>query len=61
MEVSIKDGFITLRAPVAKNPEPSKSGKTLILFSSHGLVTTTAKVGSSSVIVGFNAMVKPSI
>ena len=59
MNVSIeeKDGVSTLviRTPVALGP--SKSGKTMLVASSGGNVTTTAMVEGKPVTVGLNAYI----
>ena len=59
MNVSIeeKDGVSTLviRTPVSLRP--SKSGKTMLVASSGGNVTTTAMVEGKPVTVGLNAYI----
>lgn len=38
MNVTIKDGIITITAPISANPQLSSTGKSLVLFSSQGFV-----------------------
>jgi hypothetical protein len=57
MKATIENGELVIRVPVANPPQPSKSGKTLVVASSHGNKPTAATVGGKPVIVGFNAYV----
>lgn len=41
-----------------QTPTPSASGKTLVVASSHGNVTTEARVNGKIVIVGLNAYIQ---
>lgn len=45
MTLVIKNGKFTLSGDVEKNPEPSKSGKTFVLASTHGFVKGTDDKG----------------
>ena len=54
VEIVAKDLVITL--PL-RTPELSKSGKTLIVATSSGLVPTTAQVDGKAVTVGVNAFI----
>jgi len=58
MEASIQDNVLTIRIPL-QAPKPSASGKTLVVASSGGNVTTTATVNGKPVTVGLNAYIKP--
>jgi hypothetical protein len=57
VSIEEKDGVSTLviRTPVALRP--SKSGKTMLVASSGGNVTTTAMVEGKPVTVGLNAYI----
>jgi hypothetical protein len=57
MQVTIENGFLTIKVPVNKPLVPSKSGKTLLVASSGGNVTTTAMVEGRPVVVGLNAYI----
>ena len=59
MEAIIKDGklIITIAADVT-NPRPSKSGKTRIVASSNGNITTKVLVDGKPLIIGLNAYIK---
>lgn len=54
-EVKGKTLVLTLDLTV---PTPSKSGKTLVVASSHGNVATTAQVNGKPVVVGVNAYIR---
>lgn len=55
MQVTIEKDELVLRIKLNNPPVPSASGKTLVVASSRGNITTTALVGNKPVIVGFNA------
>lgn len=57
MTVTIEKNELVLRVPLNDSPSPSKSGKTLIVASSHGIVQTAVQVDGKTVQVGFNAFV----
>jgi len=57
MTVEVKGDNLVITAPIQKNPAPSKSGKTLVVASSHGNVRTTVEVLGKPVTVGFNAFI----
>jgi len=57
MKVSIEKNELVIRLPLTA-PTPSKSGKTLLVATTHGLQNTTAEVDGKSVIVSVNAMIK---
>ncbi len=59
MQVSIKEnnGVSTLTIEVPVSLRPSKSGKTMLVASSGGNVTTTAIVDGKPVTVGLNAYI----
>lgn len=57
--VSIKGNELSFSAvKIADKPQPSQSGKSLILFSTHGNVVTTAQYDGKPVIVSVNVYVK---
>lgn len=58
MKVTIKGNTLTIEVEMTP-PEPSKSGKTLVVATSKGNVTTSAMVNGKPVTVGFNAYIKP--
>lgn len=58
MEVTIKDGILHIAIGTQKPPQPSKSGKTLVVASTHGNLTTTAEVDGKPVIIGLNAYIR---
>jgi len=59
MDVTIDDqyGIPTLKIEIPVNLRPSKSGKTMLVASSGGNVTTTATVDGKPVTVGLNAYI----
>lgn len=57
MKAEIKDGKLLIEIDV-QTPTPSASGKTLVIASSHGNVTTTATVDGKPVTIGLNAYIK---
>ena len=59
MQVSIKEthAVTTLTIEVPVSLRPSKSGKTMLVASSGGNVTTTATVDGKPVTVGLNAYI----
>lgn len=59
VKVAIEGGELVIRIPVETKPQLSKSGKSLIVASSHGTVATKAMVDGKQVYVGVNAFVYP--
>jgi hypothetical protein len=57
MQVTIENGMLIIKVPVNKPLEPSKTGKTLLVASSRGNVTTSALVEGKPVVIGLNAYV----
>ena len=59
MKVEIKDGklLIEIDADIT-NPRPSKSGKTRIVASTNGNISTSAMVKGCPVTIGLNAYIK---
>ena len=58
MKATIKDNTLYLEIPL-NAPRPSASGKTLVVATSGGNVTTAATVNGKPVVVGLNAYIKP--
>jgi hypothetical protein len=58
MIVTIKDNKLCIEIPL-ETPRPSSTGKTLVVASSGGNVTTSALVNGKPVVVGLNAYIKP--
>lgn len=58
MKATIANGILTIEIPL-QTPRASASGKTLVVASSGGNVTTTATVNGKPVTVGVNAYIKP--
>lgn len=56
-EYKIEGGYIVIRLPL-QSPTPSASGKTLVVASTHGNVTTPATIDGKPVTVGVNAYIK---
>ena len=50
---------LVVRAPISANPEPSSTGKTLVVASSRGNYKSEAMVNGQQVIVGLNAYIYP--
>jgi hypothetical protein len=59
MNGKIKDGNLVIELPLQK-PEPSKTGKTLIVASSRGVREVSAKVAGKSVFISANAFIYPN-
>jgi len=59
MNVSIKNGVLTITIPVNKDPLPeSKSKKSLVVASTNGNVVTKELVNGKPLVIGLNAYVK---
>lgn len=56
MEVRIENGFLIVKIPT-QTPEPSASGKTLVVASTRGNMKTTATVNGKPVTIGLNAYI----
>ena len=57
MTVEIRDGKLCVEIDMQK-PEPSASGKTLVVASTKGNVVTTVVVDGKPVTIGLNAYIK---
>ena len=58
MNATIEKNELVIRIPIQNPPQPSKSGKTLIVATSGGNKATTAEVGGQPVIIGLNAYIQ---
>ena len=56
MTATIEGNELVLRLPL-ETPKPSKSGKTLVVATSHGNKQTEAEVNGQKVVVGVNAYI----
>ena len=54
----IKNGKLIIEADL-QPATPSKSGKTMVVASTNGNITTTAQVDGKAVVIGLNAYYKP--
>jgi hypothetical protein len=57
MQVTIENKELVIRIPVQTTPQPSKSGKTLIVATSNGNVATSCIVDGKPVVIGLNAYI----
>lgn len=57
MEAHIKGNKLIVEIEMNKEPEVSKTGKTLVVASSHGNKVTQAKVNGKNVVIGLNAYI----
>jgi hypothetical protein len=57
MKAAIENGELVIRIPV-QTPAPSKTGKTLVVATTHGNVQSTALVNGRPVTIGLNAYIK---
>lgn len=58
MKVTIEGKELVIRIEL-EDPTPSASGKTLVVASTRGNMTTAATVNGKPVIIGLNAYIKP--
>lgn len=56
MKVTIEGKDLVVRIPMQKG-KPSKSGKTLVVATTHGNVETDAKVNGKKIKLGLNAYI----
>jgi hypothetical protein len=57
MNARIENNRLIIEIEMNKEPELSKTGKTLVVASSHGNKPTTAKVNGKNVVIGLNAYI----
>ncbi len=58
MKAEIIGNNLVITIPISQDPQPSASGKTLIVASSGGNKETDCKVQGKPVVVGLNAYIK---
>jgi hypothetical protein len=56
--VRIEGDKLIIELPINKDPQPSASGKTLVVATTHGNVTTEVMINGKPVVIGVNAYVK---
>ena len=57
MEVKIENGKLIITIEM-QEPTPSASGKTLVVATTHGDVTTQCLVEGKNLVIGLNAYIK---
>ncbi len=57
MKVSIENNELVIRIPVENPPQPSASGKTLVVASSRGNQKTDVLVDGKPITIGLNAYI----
>lgn len=58
MKVSIENNELVIRIPVENPPQPSASGKTLVVASSRGNQKTDVEIMGKPITIGLNAYIK---
>lgn len=58
MKVEIKDKQIIITLDIQDPPQPSASGKTLVVASTHGNQVTTVTIQGKPVVIGVNAYIR---
>ena len=59
MKAHIQDGKLIIEIDLEDPPQPSASGKTLVVASTRGNQVTAAMVNGKPVTIGLNAYIKP--
>lgn len=57
MKVSIENNELVIRIPIENPPQPSASGKTLVVASSRGNVKTDVTIQGKPITIGLNAYI----
>lgn len=57
MQAEIKGPNLIITLPIAATPQPSKSGKTLVVATTNGNVTTSVQVQGKPLVIGLNAYI----
>jgi hypothetical protein len=57
MKVSIENNELVIRIPVENPPQPSASGKTLVVASSRGNQKTDVLIDGKPITIGLNAYI----
>lgn len=58
MQVKIQDKKLIIEIEIQDPPQPSASGKTMVVASTHGNMVTDVKIDGCPVVVGLNAYIK---
>jgi hypothetical protein len=58
MKARIENGVLIVEIEINKQPVPSASGKTLVIASTHGNVSTDVMVEGKPLTIGLNAYIK---
>lgn len=58
MQATIKNGKLIIELELEKTPQPSASGKTLVVASTHGNQVTSLIIEGQPVVIGVNAYIK---
>lgn len=56
MNVTVENNELVIRVPLGI-PQPSASGKTLVVASSRGNLKTTAMIQGKAIVIGLNAYI----
>lgn len=57
LRATLENDDLVIRIPRNKIPKPSSTGKTLIVASSNGNLTTQLAIDGQNLVVGFNAYI----
>ncbi len=57
MTVKIEKGILTIQIPVEDPIQPSTSGKTLLVATTHGSKTSTLKYNEEALVISLNAYI----
>ena len=58
MKLEVKDGMLVISLPVMNPPVESKTGKSLVIATTHGIVKTGVVVDGKEVSMGVNVFLK---
>ena len=58
-KVELLNGSLVITIPVSDPPKPSATGKSLVLASTHGNLTTACLFKGKPIVLGMTAYVKP--
>lgn len=58
MKVTVKNNKLTIEIDMNTLPEPSATGKTMVVASSHGNIQTDVMVEGKPLTVGLNAYIR---
>lgn len=56
MKAEVKDGKLIIEIEL-QQPTPSATGKTLVVASTHGNLTTSAMIQGKPIVIGLNAYI----